>query len=373
MPETNVSLEQFSSAEIKYHRSNTNAPGALYPVRGKGARWKKNSCAADSCIVAIRLLGLASTSTEQGKINRQEMLEHQDPLQKALVNAIDHDWEKKVWKNSELRNEIWKCCIDLFNAKKSANVRGMEVGDLMSANAIWNGCVSMVNRFSFRFRYHKSCSSCSMSPYSRQQLTKFIEPDTGNADAETGVSMQDMLQKHFDTKTSNHRSCSGVGTLGTRRIIEGILPVQLVVCPSPAYQNIRAATSNRIHFSYLSSTLGEQQVVYRWLGGIYRTFLNKEKESNAHFSVYWTDTSRSHPSDNVKIYDGLEFRGRIVDGIPPDEPENKVPSTWANGTSILFYERVDCGSNHAASAKRPSDASDNAFKVPAFKKRKTLC
>ena len=46
-------------------------------------------------------------------------------------------------------------------------------------------------------------------------------------------------------------------------------------------------------------------------------------------------------SEISKVYDGKCLGGALIGGVPPDHPEERVPSYWSNNAQVIFYDLVN--------------------------------
>ena len=330
--------------------------GKSYPVRGNGPPWENNSCAFDCCLVAARLLKVGSINADFGASSKTAWFESLDTFHREFVQALDHDWDTSSRSiNVRKRNETLDSYVFAFNRNAEHPSDRISLGSFQSAVHLWTFCTSMACQFVLKTRRVSWCAVCGAG----RSLTSFIPQTAVDVegtleDAEQGRSMEQILQRQFGPMVSRNppklHDCGATSRSRRRNEIQGYLPVRLVLTPQQHYRNIRNATADRITFTYLSSVRREQEVTYRWLGGIYNR--------NQHYRLYWTDTAYQHPSGLIKVYDGMAAAGTIIGGIPPDHPDDKIPDFWADGTSLLFYERVD--------PDTPTQADDAAAAAAAY-------
>ena len=325
--------------------------GKLYPYRGRGPVWDNNSCALDCVLVVARLLDVGLTAADIGDQPRELWLASLDDFEMAFIDAVHADWDIYTKATSISQRRLFmNQFINRSNSKKPPTAPKSRLGDFLASTALWEECTSMANQFTFRTRRISICASCGQSNSSKQvepeQRSITLRDPTPTQD--TDISMADLLQQWFGVpdraEHRDHGPPNGCGAPGlfSRRVVVGEMPHRLVVLPSMQYRNIRGATDDTIRFQYLGTDGREHAAVYRWLGGIYYQL--------HHFRVYWRDSPYPDRSGNIKLYDGKLLLGTIIGGVPPQHPDYKVVDWWANGTDILFYERVDV--NDAAAASR---------------------
>ena len=333
-----------------------DARGKEYPVRGKGPPWENNSCAFDCCLVAARLLKVGSSKVDFGTSSETIWLQSLDKFHGEFLRALNHDWDASSrTMNVGKRNEILESYVIAFNSNAKHASERTSLGNYQSAVHLWTFCASMARQFGLKTRRVSWCAACG----SRQSVTSYtsqtvVDIEGTLEDAEQGLSMEQILKRQFGPKVGRDQrkphKCGATGSIRRRNEIQGYMPFRLVLTPQQHYRNIRNATADRITFTYLSSVSKEQEVTYRWLGGIYNR--------NHHYRLYWTDTAYQDPSGLIKVYDGMAATGTIIGGVPPDHPDNKIPDSWANGTGLLFYERVDRVTPNQVSNNNANSARD---------------
>ena len=340
------------------HEYFVNARGKEYPIRGKGPPWENNSCALDCCLVAARLLRIGSTNIMNIPGSENTSFDSLGAFHKDFLKAVNHDWDTSPQNiNLGKRDEILRSYVHAFNRSITNTNERTSFGSFHSAVNLWTFCTSMARQFNLKKRRMSHCTACRVTkPLTSYTQHTVVDVEGTPDDAEQGLPMEHLLRRLFGPVKSRNpqqrHDCGASHSLRRCNEIQGSLPSILVITPQRNYQNIKRATSDRITFTYLSSTKGKQRVTYRWIGGIY--------VSKHHYRLFWTDTAYQDPSGHIKVYDGMAAGGTIIGGIPPDHPHDKVPDYWANGTSLLFYELVSQGSPKRAGEDAPKVATDVA-------------
>ena len=357
--------------------------GKSYPLRGRGAVWNSNSCAFDCVLAASRLLGVGSATADYEDQSRQEWINTLEPHQQSFIAAVDYDWDLASYHTSiRKRHDFLKIQLAPYNATTRENLK---IGNFLSAVILWRTCTSMTTQFTVHTRNKRGCTECKIQmpdPLSAKKVTtNGIDIRATREDAENQASMQELLQRHFGAaparRIDHNSSCQDNAIVKYLEVV-GDLPSHLAIYTNPNYINVKGATSDDITFQYYSDCTNEQpgvikvqeglrRVTYRWVGGIY---LQEELE---HYRLYWTDDS-PNPRGNIKIYDGQRAMGAIIGGVPPDHPIDKIVDYWADGTAILFYERVEPRrikrkaehDGEPAQPQTPLNKSDHPFKKPRF-------
>ena len=330
--------------------------GKHYSYRGRGPVWESNSCALDCVIVAARLLGIGTTTSDTEGANYRPWLSRLGSFERTCVETFHAPWDAWTTKtNSRRRNEFM---LAVYPRTPTPGEK-LEPGSFVSPFELWETCTTMSQQFTIDFREGSFCRSCYTPFYGRSSTAKELKVLIDGDWADRNITMQDVLQRHFGVRPNSEigdRECGGRGRRpcrGPQRLlINGDLPPRLVLkveLERVGVMDIRGVTDDYITFSYETSTSrGELVATYRWLGGIY-------KRGN-HFRVYWTDCAIGDSKGTIKIYDGMECGGAIIGGIPPHHTEHKVPTWWAVAPTLLFYERVPVDSaKNAQSVAPPPD------------------
>ena len=341
--------------------------GRDYSCRGRGPVWSANSCALDAVIVAARLLDIGHLAIDTGRQTWQEWAEGFNDFDQACLRVFREPWDIQTEAESIRRRDAFYHQVIDESKKRGPAASLRNHGHFQASTKVWDLCTSMANQFYFGQFSRSFCTAC------QEQTRIYPEPDNDDPDIPRGMDQRDiafdelepdsderpdmaqMLIRHFAKRgpLQIHQDCEiSVGDEPTvqvrRRIVyAGALPPRLVVKPSLRYRNIPGATNDNITFTYpilpadrnaekspwRDTGVDKRTDTYRWLGGIY-------KHQN-HYRVYWQDSEYVISNGDFKVYDGQKFLGAIVGDLPPCAPGSKVPEEWAEGTDILFYERIN--------------------------------
>ncbi|KAI4164546.1 MAG: hypothetical protein LQ342_001859 [Letrouitia transgressa] len=333
-------LSRVTLLSISFRNSNMAASlsfgGRVFPLRGRGPVWDKQSCAVDCCIVAGRLLNVGFTIADRGNATRPDWIQTLKHEEREYLKCIASDWESLgVQASKQHRNDFW------------TNGLHLRIGELTHATRIWNTCVQNMGQFCFsEVDAVSECQNCGR-PAPPQHIKKqtFVSLDLNAHHGESlkqrpgeRLSLAMALEQYFGSTSRRCGACKDREGRTKRVQVIGKLPSRLTVQPGGQFgKMVVGTTSDKITFSYLS-TMGESKATYRWLGGIY--FL----ETMKHFRIYWVDDHSGDQNKVLKIYDGLDLLGCMYGRVPPHngDEENCVPPQWAAGATILFYERMNC-------------------------------
>ncbi|KAL8688341.1 MAG: hypothetical protein Q9218_005723 [Villophora microphyllina] len=341
-------IQQGRLHEIKFMRLNFNNDthayaisqrGSQYLYQGQGPIWDQNSCHLDCCIVAARLLNVGSTAADNGGKPRESWLQSLGSVPRNFLRLLSEKWESMDRQaNIARRHNFWdKGLPQLVEGTPNRS-------HFAPASRVWDLCTSQMEQFSFVTRESWSeCRHCEAAPIihdsrchqslsldiSRSMVDDFKEQFKGQP------PLAEWIGREFKVSPRRCGKCRTPDGRSRKREIVGDMPPRLVVVPGELTQDsIAKATSNNVRFAYCS-TKGDEEVAYRWLGGIYH--------SKRHFRLYWTDDEAQFPKESIKIYDGLCAFGAIIGGIPifAAKRDEKVPAPWSKGPVVLFYERID--------------------------------
>ena len=324
-------------------RAGLEAAGRFYPHRGRGPIWDNNSCAIDTAIVAAIFMKVGSTAIDMGPTGSPNSVPF---IQSEFLRMVRANW------NFDAGEDQRKSAIQNRNAfiisllRDISQARGLKTplkfGSLLPCTETWIHCASEFRQFNYRQAWLTTCATCGGRAVSREDRTGRLTIDEWQT-KNPPPTMQQLLVRQFRGRPRNCPfKCPGRPPNAVRqRIIYGALPPRLVVEPAVDYRNIRQATANDIRFTYQDADGTEHEATYRWLGGIYNNRgLENGRRVARHYRTYWTDHDYPEALGHIKIYDGMVASGSIVGGIPPAGRQAKIPKSWALGTDILFYERV---------------------------------
>ena len=326
------------------------AAGRYFPHRGRGPTWKRNSCAVDSSIVAAMFMNVGSTAIDMGPPGSPNSVPN---IQRRFLEMVRENWDF-ILDTVDHKNAFISSLLQVTN-EGIPIASHKSLGDELAATAIWNACASDFRQFNYGQAWFTNCGVCGgqgRAPV--EERTGRVALDSWpSGSANKTPTMQQLLVRQF---AGQPRTCT-FGCEGRprnaqrRRIIYGALPPRLVVEAAANYRNIPGATRDDISFTYQDTTGTEHNVTYRWLGGVYNNRgreRGREEPVPMHYRTYWTDHDYPDTRGPIKIYDGLVRDGSIIGGIAPASLDAKVPASWADGTDILFYERVHTPDLNAA-------------------------
>ncbi|MCJ1399971.1 hypothetical protein MMC11_003174 [Xylographa trunciseda] len=339
----------------KRHEYRLSTAGKDYPYRGRGPVSSPilNSSAIDSCLVAARLLDVGRLRADTLGGTTSEWHKTLNSYDWQCIQAIDSPWEVyKYDKSISLRDGLYDNTITVYNDIIVGDPlhNSMTTSDVLMASRMWEAITMMASQFSFTTCHRTACMLCLEMPVPSEKSGKGEKQVVVNLDElelKPGATalMADLLTTYFGQSNHSVRTRHDcrlweVGQMVSQRLrlVTGALPLRLVVRPPTKYANVQGATSDRITFRYSNFAVeevdvGTHQISYRWLGGIY--------QRNGNRRVYWVDGDYSAGNQNVKFYDGKQFGGCIVGGFKSDEVDSRVPAYWAEGTELLFYERLN--------------------------------
>ncbi|MCJ1383589.1 hypothetical protein MMC17_006703 [Xylographa soralifera] len=340
----------------KRHEYTVSKAGSDYPYCGRGpiSSEKLNSSAIDSCLVAARLLDVGRVAADTLGETIHGWKRTLDDFHQQCIQAIDEPWEIYTYDTSiRRRDDFYNDAIAVYNEIVNGDAldESMTTGDVLVAARMWEAITSMASQFAFTTCRRTACALCFEMPVVSERLGRSEKQVVVNLDKlrlEAGAApfMGDLLTTYFGQSNNDvptGHECSlweSPGQIVSQRLrlVTGRLPPRLVVRPPTEYPNVRGATSDRITFRYSNFAVQEVEVKahrisYRWLGGIYK---RKGKRR-----VYWVDGDYSTSNRDVKFYDGERLCACIVGGFKPDQAESRVPAYWAEGTELLFYERLN--------------------------------
>lgn len=324
--------------------------GRPHAYRGRGPVWNNGSSPFDCCLVAARLLQIGLTRADSGDEPYSVWESSLDTFHQRCLQVFHEQWELLTSEESIRRRDVfYKNAIAQWNNGPPSQRLKLRMVDYNQAPVFWN--LFMSEKFAGQFGFHDVirtvCTVCGDEQYIDPMHQRCVElKDLGT---EGEPSMGDMLGEFFGPRITVpsdpfavHKGCTGEGDLeGTAHLVlDETLPVRLAVKPDSRYRNIRGATDDNITFAYTAfrqedgvGSLVHHTATYRWLGGIY-TYEH-------HRRLYWQDSDYVSSTGEIKVYDGLKACGAIIGGFLPYDAEHKVPPRWANGTEILFYERLN--------------------------------
>ena len=310
--------------------------GELCAFRGRGPVWSRNSCAFDCVLVAARLLQAGLSPIDYGKGSRDAWLATFAHNQRTFLQAaVTHRWDIMTREQSMVvRDRLFDQTIQDCNSLMAGN-NPLEHGDFLAVTTLWDHHMSSLNQFTFEMARSRVCTSCNQITSTPEfESYASVTPDQRQTDLK--LSMEELFQQHFGflpQRTAGRKHCIEGSVLLNRRVVRGTPPVRLVVHAPSRQRHIAQATAD-MTFRYKSSESKEdQQVTYRWLGGIY--------QYRRHYRVYFIDVPYGDIDGYMQIYDGNAAEGAIIGQVLPEDPDNKVPFNWARNTDILFYERVN--------------------------------
>ncbi|KAL9609247.1 MAG: hypothetical protein Q9167_005966 [Letrouitia subvulpina] len=329
-------LSRATLLSISFKTDNMSASlsigGRIFPLRGRGPVWDKQSCAVDCCIVAGRLLNVGSTIADRGIATQPDWLQTLEQEEREYLKCIASDWESLgVEASKQHRNEFW------------TNGLHLRIGAMAHATRVWNTCVQNMGQFCFsEVDVVSECQNCGKpAPPQNAKKQTFVSLDINAQHGEQRpgekLSMAMALDRYFGSTSRRCGACKDREGRTKRIQVTGSLPSRLIVQPGRQVgKMVIGTTSDKISFSYLSKK-GESKATYRWLGGIYCL------ESLSHFRIYWVDDHSGGQNKALKVYDGLNLFGCMYGCVPPHngDEENCVPPQWAAGATILFYERMN--------------------------------
>ncbi|MCJ1285479.1 hypothetical protein MMC26_004819 [Xylographa opegraphella] len=303
--------------------------GTDYPYRGRGpvSSQTMQSSAIDSCLVAARLLDVGRLATDTLGGMTRGWKRSLDSFSLQCLQAIDEPWEIHTSDTSiQLRDAFYTNAITIYNGivNGAALNESMKTSDMLIAARMWEAITSMASQFTFMTCPRTACVLCFDMPVLSErrgigEKQVIVDLDNLKLKSEAAQSMGDLLTTYFGQSNNE------------------VLTAHNFVRPPTEYPNVRDATSDRITFGYSKFAVQEvdvkvHRISYRWLGGIHNR--------DGHRRVYWADADYASNNRDVKIYDDKQLCACIVGGIEPDQAESRVPAYWAEGTELLFYERL---------------------------------
>jgi hypothetical protein len=324
--------------------------GRPHAYRGRGPVWNNDSSPFDCCLVAARLLQIGLTHADSGDEPYSVWESSLDTFHQRCLQVFHEQWELSTSEESIRRRDVfYKDAIAQWNHGPPSQRLKLRTVAYNQAPVFWNLLMSekFAGQFGFNDVIRTVCTVCGDEGYIDPMHQRCVElKDLGTVGE---PSMADMLGEFFGPRITIpsdpfavHEGCTGEGNLeGTAHLVlDETLPVRLAVKPDSRYRNIREATDDNITFAYTVlqqeddvGSLVHRTATYRWLGGIY-TYKH-------HCRLYWQDSDYISSTGELKVYDGLKACGAIIGGFLPYDAEHKVPPRWANGTEILFYERLN--------------------------------
>ena len=239
------------------------------------------------------------------------------------------------------------------------------LGGFLDPQRIWDAVNRSQSRFIYQFGHADYCFACGHVQRS--------QPGTGTGQGQPAYqgdrhtiklenfeeakreewSMAYILQSMFGIASAARRGPhEGCPTADPRPDHQGLWipyflnepPPWLAVAPNVSYKNVRRATDYAIEFTCIvgpehptsASPLHEETLCYRWRGGMYmrnRTCRTYQPTGELEQEPPWGACQL------LDIYDPRLHGSMRVSGVTPVHPYYQVPDQWAEGTSLLFYER----------------------------------
>jgi len=327
--------------------------GRPHPYRGRGPVWNKDSSPLDCCIVAAQLLQIGLTQADSGTERYSVWESSLDTFHQHCLQIFYEQWEVLTSQESIRRRDIfYKKVIAQYNGGPPSQGLKLRMVDFNPPPVFWNFFMSkkLAGQFDFPDAIRIVCRVCGDEQYVDPMHQRCVELRDLSTEGEP--SMADLLGEFFGPRITApsdpftvHEGCTGEGDLegAAHLVLNETLPVRLAVKPDSRYRNIRGATDDNLTFAYTAvqqedgvcsdDVLVDRTATYRWLGGIYA--------HEHHCRLYWQDSDYISSTGEIKVYDGLKACGAIIGGFLPYDAEHKVPPRWANGTELLFYERLN--------------------------------
>ena len=254
-----------------------------------------------------------------------------------------------------MRHTFWRRILGELNQYTNYPLR---TGSVLPAARVWETCTLGVNQFSYRTYYRRGCGKYgeqwtegSIPGRFTGALNKTIvlnaidprflrdlKPKWGTTNYGAIASMGFGSTPHNAYRKIELKDCRNrcKGTVSRQRVVIGGPSPRLAVLTDGSYQGIFGITSDRALIDYSSPIGITRRVNFRWSGGIY--------EAEGHFRIYWTGCEIGDKSEILKVYDGKRLRGALIGCVPPDHPEERVPSYWLNNAWVIFsYDLVNDG------------------------------
>ncbi|MCJ1392346.1 hypothetical protein MMC18_005213 [Xylographa bjoerkii] len=340
----------------KRHEYRLSKAGKDYPYRGRGPVSSQvlHSSAIDSCLVAAKLLDVGRLSADTLGETTHRWNQTLDDFNQLCIQAINKPWGIYTYDTSiQQRDDFYNIAIDVYNriVNRDAPDKSMTTGDVLMAARMWEVITLMANQFTFTTCHRTACVLCFEMPVASERRGRgekqvLVNLDQLELEAGSTPLMSALLTTYFGQSNNNlptRHDCplwESPGQIVSQRLrlVIGALPLRLVVRPPTKYLNVQGATSDRITFKYSNFALEEvdvkvHDISYRWLGGIY--------QRNGARRVYWTDGDYGTGNQDVRFYDSEQLCGCIVGGFKPGQAGSRVPAYWAEGTELLFYERLN--------------------------------
>lgn len=300
--------------------------GYAFPYRGRGPVCTGRSCVIDCTIVLGTLLDAGCTVADRSRTDG----EHFTDLEKAFVEATNMNWDA-------LSEETSKELRDSFFRVLCTHVPSIKMGKSCPVWTPWSECTKNFAQFQFHFTTTIHECHCQNSRVEEYSLTgRVLNPFQLPGDRD-GVTLDQLWQRCFPLHSPYYCAHCGSGPENdgpslSKRIDQ--LPLRLVVQPEQG-SKVFQHTRDQI-FDYVDSQGNLQQVVYRWLGGIY----HREE----HTRVYWGESKRFEtPTKRFTMYDSSLASGTIISLPTPADEDEIVSIEWVHdpdNTPIWVYERV---------------------------------
>ncbi|KAL9105428.1 MAG: hypothetical protein Q9227_009389 [Pyrenula ochraceoflavens] len=352
-----------------YDRKNGIKEAKVYPLRGRGPVYSKNSCYVDSVMASCLLLKAGLTEADWG--GNDDWDEQLPPIQKYFYDSLHKSWNfyEDPISQSE-RDAFRRFYVQHYNREASGKGCLTET-ERGSPVALWNYVTSSFGQFHFTTRKRTTRCACqggkvvSLEPGARQRA--YIEP-SNSSESNNTASIESSFEQYFHRR-SKCPICKQETHL-TEQVVTDDLPLRLVSQAIPSDKAIlRGHTSPGFSFKY-PRALGAAAIAnskstsvqkmsfryetarYRWLGGIYGFRANTDM---IHYVVIWGDDDRhgassaqsqgksDNPYNTVSFYDGIQLSGSIIGkcNVEHGNPSERVPPKFLQEVPpLLFYERI---------------------------------